>query len=238
MRECVLRLRCVVRVLVFLVGGLRAFCVLVCVTVLCFCGCFFVVDFFLEQGRPFACVCLLSLSRFARAVLRSSLFFAASCCGRACVPLCLGRVLPLFPFLSPFCPHSLPLPLLVCSGQSCHWSLLRLLEWLSINQSINQSIAGRSNNLVEINSAGNFTGDPDYRKFWNFYSGGEGKPLFPGNSTEINSPRLLLAFVLLLFLVFRSKLIQKIENHLILPIKSVKGGYIKLPLDQFAAYFF
>ena len=38
-------------------------------------------------------------------------FFAASCCGRACVPLCLGRVLPLFPFLSPFLsPLSSPSP--------------------------------------------------------------------------------------------------------------------------------
>ena len=71
----------------------------------------------------------------------------ASCCGCVCFSLPSGCVcfsLPskssaslslsfvtpsLYPLSLLFTP-SLPLPLLVCSGQSCHWSLLRLLGWL------------------------------------------------------------------------------------------------------------
>ena len=121
--------------LCFLVGGLRASCALVCVAVLCFCGCLFVVDFFLEQGRPLACFCLFCPSLVLRVRCCGPLCF---CCFllRACVCFSLPSKSSASPpsLLSPFSsPQSLPLPLLVCSGQSCHWSLLSLLEWL-VNQ--------------------------------------------------------------------------------------------------------
>ena len=73
--ECVLRLRCVVRVLVFFGGGVA------CVLRLGVCRCALLLRLPL-RGRLFPrarspnCLLLpfLSLSRFARAVLRSSLF--------------------------------------------------------------------------------------------------------------------------------------------------------------------
>ena len=119
-----------------LVGGLRASCVLVCVVVLC---CYrFVVDFFLEFSRPARCFCLFFRSSLiSRMRCCGPLLFAVSCCCRAFVSPCLGRDLPCF-LLSSFLSyrHSLPLPLRLCSGQSCHWSPLRLLEcFLSILRS-------------------------------------------------------------------------------------------------------
>ena len=100
--ECVLRLRCVVRVLVFFGGGGVA-CVLrlVCVAVLCFCGCLFVVDFFLEQGRPIACFCLFCPSLVLRVRCCGPLCFCCFLLRGACVSHCLVRVLPLLPL---FCP--------------------------------------------------------------------------------------------------------------------------------------
>ena len=102
------------------VSRLRVFCVLVYVAVLCFAlaSSWSTSSSKVTQSCVFA---FLSLSRFARAVLRSSPF----CCFllRACVCVCLVRVLPLFLSLVPFFPHTLPLPLFVCSGESCHRSL-------------------------------------------------------------------------------------------------------------------
>ena len=71
-RECVLRLRCVVRVLVFFGGGGVA-----CVLLLgvCHCALFLRLPLrgrlFLEQGRPFVCVCLFV----------PSLVLRVRCCG-------------------------------------------------------------------------------------------------------------------------------------------------------------
>ena len=103
--ECVLRLRCVVRVLVFFGGGLRASCALVRVAVLCFCGCLFVVDFFLEQGRPIACFCLFC----------PSLVLRVRCCGPLCFCCFLLRARVCFslPSKSSASPPSLLSPFLV-----------------------------------------------------------------------------------------------------------------------------
>ena len=97
-----MRLRCVVRVLVFFGGGVA------CVLRLGVCYCALLLRLplrgrFLPRARSPICPRLpfvpLSFCACGAEVL---FFFAASSCGRACVPLCLGRVLPLFPFLSPF----------------------------------------------------------------------------------------------------------------------------------------
>ena len=91
--------------LCFLVGGLRASCALVCVAVLCSCGCLFVVDFFLEQGRPIACFCLFC----------PSLVLRVRCCGPLCFCCFLLRACVCFslPSKSSASPPSLLSPFLV-----------------------------------------------------------------------------------------------------------------------------